>query len=74
MYKCKGCLIFRHYLKSTCTMFDREEKEAFVSGLTGTSIWEIYGVIGTSSLGLIVRHIGILGSKKIANLHNQSVM
>ena len=55
-------------------MASKEEKEAFVSGLTGTSLWEIYGVIVTCVLGLFVRHIGVLCSSRIARLHTDSFM
>ena len=53
-------------------MADKLEKEAFVSGLSGTSIWEVYGVLFTSCLGLIIRHMGILCSEKIAEQHKGS--
>ena len=45
------------------------EKEAFVSGLSGTSIWEIYLILSTSSIGLIVRHVGILCSERVSRWH-----
>lgn len=52
----------------------KEEREAFVSGLTGTSIWEVYGVILTSYCGLILRNNGLLCSKNIAKFHKDSIM
>ena len=53
---------------------NKDLKEAFVSGCEGTSLLEIYLLIIVSSLGLLVRHTGILCSDFIQKCHSTNLL
>ena len=52
----------------------RAEKEAFVSGHSGTTLSEVYLVLITCCFGVLLRHVGLLCQHTIRTRHRQSLM
>ena len=52
----------------------RKEKEAFVSGLTGTSLKELYLLLIAGGLGVAIRHCLLLYYKRIRIYHQENIM
>ena len=52
----------------------RAEKEAFVSGHSGTSFAEVYLVLITCCFGVLLRHVGLLCLDSVRARHRQSYM
>ena len=53
---------------------NKDLKEAFVSDCEGTNLLEIYLLIIVSSLGLVVRHTGILCSDFIQKWYSTNLL
>lgn len=52
----------------------REEKEAFISGLSGTDLEEMYLLLMATGLGVAIRHSLLLVSERIRKLHQRNIM
>ena len=66
--------LLRHSPEETAIKMTVDEKLAFVSGLTGGSVWEIYLVFLTTAFGLMIRNIGLICSSTIQDWHRSNVM